>query len=99
MMPSLHDVLEHGRTMDRIQDMSLWPASLVLVGLLFLAAAPAVSAQRGFGITGDTSPFKGYSGIRARSDAKRVVYFHEQTIAVVEVGDKRELYSCELIEV
>lgn len=81
-------------------DWSSWPVPLTVVGLLMLAATvPVVSGQRGLGVSGDTSPYKGYSGIRVRSDAKRVSYYHEQTIAVVELGNNRELYNCELIEV
>jgi len=77
-----------------------WPVPLTMIGLLMLAVTmPMVAGQRGFGVTGETSPFKGYSGVRVREDATRVVYYHEQTIAVVEVGHKRELYNCELIEV
>ncbi|KAG8248305.1 hypothetical protein J6590_042925 [Homalodisca vitripennis] len=81
--------------------MPQWPVSvsLAVVGLLVLASVPLVSGQRGFGVTGDTSPYKGYSGIRARPEAERLIYYHEQTIAVVEVGPKRELFNCELIEV
>lgn len=81
-------------------DWSSWPVPLTVVGLLMLAATvPVVSGQRGFGVSGDTSPYKGYSGLRVRSDAKRLSYYHEQTIAVVEIGNNRELYNCELIEV
>lgn len=83
------------------QGMSQWPVPLAVAGILMLAAAtvPMVNGQRGFGVSGDTSPYKGYSGVRVQTNAKRLVYFHEQTIAVVELGDNRELYNCELIEV
>ncbi|KAG8304630.1 hypothetical protein J6590_089122 [Homalodisca vitripennis] len=78
-----------------------WPVSvsLAVVGLLVLACVPLVSGQREFRVTENTSPYKGYSGIQPRPDAERLIYYHEQTIAVVEVGPKRELFNCELIEV
>lgn len=44
-------------------------------------------------------PEKNYTGIRVRPDSKLVIYYHEQTIAVVEVGSRRELFNCELLEV
>uniref|UniRef100_A0A1B6DBG7 Phospholipase A2 n=1 Tax=Clastoptera arizonana TaxID=38151 RepID=A0A1B6DBG7_9HEMI len=73
---------------------------LTLLGVVLLLLAPAVVAgQRGFGISGDTSPYKGYSGFRLRQDSTRMVYYHEQTIAIVELGEQRRLYNCELIEV
>lgn len=76
----------------------LIPATML--GLVFLILAPVVvNGQRGIGITRDTSPFKGFSGLRFREDSKRLVYYYEQTVAVVEIGPERELYNCELIEV
>lgn len=76
----------------------LIPATML--GLVFLILAPVVaSGQRGIGITRDTSPFKGFSGVRAREDSTRLIYYYEQTVAVVEIGPSRELYNCELIEV
>lgn len=44
-------------------------------------------------------PEKNYTGIRFREDSKLIIYHHEQTIAVVEVGNGRELFNCELLEV
>lgn len=77
-----------------------WSLPMAALGLLLvMTAVPMVAGQRGVGITGNTSPFKGYSGIRVQPDAKRMAYYHEQTVAVVEVGPARELYNCELIEV
>lgn len=71
-----------------------------LLGLFLLMLAPAViNGQRGIGISGNTSPYKGFSGFRLRTDSIRMVYYHEQTIAVVELGSGRRLYNCELIEV
>lgn len=42
---------------------------------------------------------KKYSGHRVRNDSLRMVYFHDQTVAVVELGTKKLLLNCELIEV
>ncbi|XP_026477018.1 SUN domain-containing protein 2-like [Ctenocephalides felis] len=42
---------------------------------------------------------KSFSGYRVRNDSLRMVYFHDQTIAVVELGAKKLLLSCELIEI
>lgn len=44
-------------------------------------------------------PEKNYTGFRVRRDSKLVVYHHEQTIGVVELGNNRELLNCELLEV
>ncbi|KAF6203896.1 hypothetical protein GE061_002233 [Apolygus lucorum] len=46
-----------------------------------------------------TTGLKRYSGIRARGDTQLRVLVHEQTVAVVEYGKDRMLYTCELIEV
>uniref|UniRef100_A0A0A9XCQ4 phospholipase A2 n=1 Tax=Lygus hesperus TaxID=30085 RepID=A0A0A9XCQ4_LYGHE len=46
-----------------------------------------------------TAALKRYSGVRARGDTQLRVLFHEQTVAVVEYGKDRMLYTCELIEV
>nr|AFM38199.1 phospholipase A2-like protein [Anasa tristis]AFM38200.1 phospholipase A2-like protein [Anasa tristis] len=45
------------------------------------------------------APYKGYSGLRARANSTRIVYYLEQAVAVVEIGRKRELFNCEIIEV
>lgn len=42
---------------------------------------------------------KTYSGDRVRNDSLRMVYFHDQTVAVVELGENKLLLNCELIEV
>lgn len=42
---------------------------------------------------------KQYSGKRVGNDSLRMVYFHDQTVAVVELGPKKLLLNCELIEV
>lgn len=42
---------------------------------------------------------KKYSGKRVANDTTRMVYFHDQTISIVELGPKKLLLNCELIEV
>lgn len=42
---------------------------------------------------------KKYSGERVRNDSIVMVYFHDQTVAVAELGPKKLLLNCELIEV
>ncbi|XP_034251452.1 group 3 secretory phospholipase A2, partial [Thrips palmi] len=55
------------------------------------------------GLRRDTAPYKGFSGIRVRGDSARKVFYHDQTIAVVEASMDynavRDLQNCELIEV
>lgn len=42
---------------------------------------------------------KRYSGQRVQNDSILMVYFHDQTVAVAELGPKKLLLNCELIEV
>lgn len=42
---------------------------------------------------------KRYSGHRVSNESLRMVYFHDQTVAVVELGSQKLLLNCELIEV
>lgn len=42
---------------------------------------------------------KQYSGLRVNNDSIRMVYYYDQTVAVVEVGHEKLLLNCELIEV
>ncbi|EEB11436.1 conserved hypothetical protein [Pediculus humanus corporis] len=44
-------------------------------------------------------PEKNFTGTRLKNDSILAIYYHEQTIAVVEVSEKRELFNCELLEV
>lgn len=66
-----------------------------------VAAVPALpGAFRG--LRRDTAPYKGFSGVRLKGDSARKVFFHDQTIAVVEVSmdyNDMSLHNCELIEV
>ncbi|XP_060522971.1 uncharacterized protein LOC132699973 isoform X2 [Cylas formicarius] len=48
----------------------------------------------------DNQPvLKQYSGRRVENGSFRMVYFHDQAIAVVELGPKKLLLNCEIIEV
>lgn len=42
---------------------------------------------------------KKYSGERVKNDSLRMVYFYDQTVAVVELGANKLLLNCELVEV
>jgi hypothetical protein len=42
---------------------------------------------------------KNYSGIREQTDSLIMIYYHDQTIAVVELGPQKLLVGCELIEI
>lgn len=42
---------------------------------------------------------KPYSGIRVKNDSIRMIYYHDQTVAIVELGSGKLLLNCELIEV
>ncbi|XP_050429523.1 uncharacterized protein LOC126838827 [Adelges cooleyi] len=44
-------------------------------------------------------PYKSYSGIKVSPTSLRMIYYHDETIAVVEVGKGKELVNCELIEI
>lgn len=46
--------------------------------------------------------FKGLNGLTpsvAANDEMRVVYYYEQTVAVVDLGPNNELHNCDIIEV
>lgn len=46
--------------------------------------------------------FKGLNGFSPKahaSDEIRAVYYHEQTVAVVDLGPRNELHDCNIIEV
>jgi len=61
-------------------------------GLLAFFAFVALAAQQ-------VAAYKPYTGWRVRDDSIRMVYFYEQTIAVVELGPGKTLLNCEIIEV
>lgn len=47
----------------------------------------------------DDRLYKGWSGLRISGSSLPMVYYHDLTIAVVEIGGGRVLLNCELIEV
>lgn len=51
------------------------------------------------GRQGESAGVKPYSGIRVRNDSLIMIYYHDQTVAVVELGPAKLLLNCELIEV
>ncbi|BES97084.1 Phospholipase A2 [Nesidiocoris tenuis] len=50
-------------------------------------------------LAGCAESLKRYTGYRVYNTSKLQVLHHEQTVAVVETGPKRVMYTCELIEV
>ncbi|GAB0087242.1 uncharacterized protein DMENIID0001_015350 [Sergentomyia squamirostris] len=42
---------------------------------------------------------KTYSGVRMKNDSLMMIYHHDLTIAVVELGPEKSLLNCELIEI
>lgn len=42
---------------------------------------------------------KVYSGKRVRNDTIRMVYYFDQTVAILELGPNKLLLNCELIEI
>ncbi|XP_050684891.1 uncharacterized protein LOC126979565 isoform X2 [Leptidea sinapis] len=65
------------------------PASWSLAGLVGSMSKPEGAAEPGV---------KPYSGWRVANHTLRMIYFHDQTVAVVELGEDKLLLSCELIE-
>ncbi|RZC41993.1 hypothetical protein BDFB_013023, partial [Asbolus verrucosus] len=62
---------------------------------------PSIGPFRSFGNGGKDTSFhiKSYSGRRVKNDSIRMVYFHDQTVAIVELEPDKLLLNCELIEV
>lgn len=85
--------------------MILWCAVVATLGVLSAAIElpPAFGVFDLFGRGRDfrqaQNPLKRYSGRRARNDSVVMVYFHDQTVAVAELGPKKLLLGCELVEV
>ncbi|CAG9767139.1 unnamed protein product [Ceutorhynchus assimilis] len=63
-----------------------------LGGLTFRGPFNADAADNGMGV------LKQYSG-RKIENSTRMVYFHDQTVAIVELGPRKLLLNCEIIEV
>lgn len=77
-------------------------APLLVVVASLLSAAVVEGSIFSVGPRSTAKPdllYKGFSGLRAYDRSTRVVYYHDQTVAVVELGPDRLLLSCELIEV
>lgn len=78
---------------------------LFIIGVLGINAKPSLSfnlpAIGPFANFGKESvkPMKIYSGKRVDSDSIRMVYFHDLTVAIVELGPNKLLLNCELLEI
>lgn len=75
------------------QRSSVRPASL-LCRLLLLQATVFCAVH-----AATKSPTKTYTGYKLNPLSLRMIYYHDQTIAVVEIGMGKELLNCELIEI
>jgi hypothetical protein len=71
--------------------------SLPILGLAFLVIIPVLAKAQFSSRT--PSPYKGFSGLWVKSDSVKQVYYHDQTVAVVELGPGKRLQNCELVEV
>lgn len=70
-----------------------FPAGWSLAGLVGSVGARADDAERR-----EPAGVKPYTGRRVGNDTLRMIYFHDQTVAVVELGEEKLLLNCELIE-
>jgi len=48
---------------------------------------------------GVNSPTKTYTGYKLKPTSLRMIYHHDQTIAIVEIGEGKTLLNCELVEI
>ncbi|XP_030029837.2 uncharacterized protein LOC115447059 [Manduca sexta] len=71
-----------------------FPAGWSLAGLVGSVGARADAADRRDPAAG----VKPYTGRRIGNDTLRMIYYHDQTVAVVELGPEKLLLNCELIE-
>ncbi|XP_014357843.2 uncharacterized protein LOC106710337 [Papilio machaon] len=71
-----------------------FPAGWSLAGLVGSVGARSEEAERREPAAG----VKPYTGRRVGNDTLRMVYHHDQTVAVVELGPSKLLLNCELIE-
>ncbi|CAH1638437.1 unnamed protein product [Spodoptera littoralis] len=71
-----------------------FPAGWSLAGLVGTVGARSEDAERREPAAGA----KPYTGRRIANDTLRMVYHHDLTVAVVELGPKKLLLNCELIE-
>ncbi|XP_026487218.2 uncharacterized protein LOC113394208 [Vanessa tameamea] len=70
-----------------------FPASWSLAGLVGSVGARSEDADRR-----EPAGVKPYTGRRVGNDTLRMIYYHDQTVAVVELGEEKLLLNCELIE-
>ncbi|XP_026314020.1 uncharacterized protein LOC113225798 [Hyposmocoma kahamanoa] len=71
-----------------------FPAGWSLAGLVGTVGARSDEAERREPAAG----VKPYTGRRVSNDTLRMIYYHDQTVAVVELGPGKLLLNCELIE-
>ncbi|XP_072949657.1 uncharacterized protein [Epargyreus clarus] len=71
-----------------------FPASWSLAGFVGNVGARSEDAERREPAAG----VKPYTGRRVGNDTLRMIYYHDQTVAVVELGPGKLLLNCELIE-
>lgn len=71
-----------------------FPAGWSLAGLVGSVGARSDEAERREPAAG----VKPYTGRRIGNDTLRMIYHHDQTVAVVELGPNKLLLNCELIE-
>lgn len=61
---------------------------------------PSLASFTAFGSRQEeSSGVKPFSGVRIRNDSLRMIYYHDQTVAIVELGPGKLLLNCEIIEV
>jgi len=101
---SARDIVTEVPTMSQAREIRTISGGTVLplsvVGLALLIIGPmAVKALPSSRTSTETSPYKGFSRLFVRSDSVKKVYYHDQTVAVVELGPRKRLENCELVEV
>ncbi|XP_059047627.1 uncharacterized protein LOC131843049 [Achroia grisella] len=69
------------------------PAGWSLAGLVGTVGARSEDAERR-----ELAGVKPYTGRRVSNETLRMIYYHDQTVAVVELGPGKLLLNCELIE-
>lgn len=73
----------------------MWGSS----GNKWLAAAVCALAAFACTIQAAKSPTKTYTGYKLSPKSLRMIYYHDQTIAIVEIGEGKSLLNCELVEI
>lgn len=70
-----------------------FPAGWSLAGLVGTVGARSDDTDRR-----EPAGVKPYTGRRVGNNTLRMIYYHDQTVAVVELGPGKLLLNCELIE-